>query len=159
KLVAKGVHFFANEEVADITRVRGKITTLETKTGKKFSADRFIFAPGTWLPELAKQAGLKIPLMPGKGYSFRTDSFGGKLKHPALLLEARVALTPMNGQVRIGGTMELAAVNHKINRNRVEGIVRSVPQYYPEFPLPHPDENAIWHGFRPCSPDGLPYLG
>jgi D-amino-acid dehydrogenase len=22
-----------------------------------------------------------------------------------------------------------------------------------------PDRNEIWYGFRPCSPDGLPYIG
>jgi len=157
KLETLGVHFYPNEEVVDISRSHGKITTVETGSGKKFSADRYIFTPGAWLRELAAKAGLSIPLLPGKGYSFMTDAFEGKVKHPALLLEARVALTPMNGQVRIGGTMELAAVNHKINRKRVEGIVNSVPQYYPEFRLPMPEQ--IWHGFRPCSPDGLPYLG
>lgn len=88
-----------------------------------------------------------------------TSAFEGKLQRPSLLLEAKVAVTPMNGQVRIGGTMELAAVNHKINRKRLEGIVRSIPQYYPEYTLPVPDESTVWHGFRPCSPDGLPYLG
>lgn len=158
-LTSMGVHFYANEEVTDISRTQGKITTVETASGKKFSTDRYIFTPGAWLQELAKKAGLRVPLMPGKGYSFMTDAFGGKVKHPALLLEARVALTPMNGRVRIGGTMELASVNHKINRKRVEGIVSSVPRYYSEFNIPFPEEKEIWHGFRPCSPDGLPYLG
>ena len=159
KLESVGVRFYAHEEVIDVSRSQGRITSIETGSGKKFSADRYVFAAGAWLQQLCKKAGLSVPVMPGKGYSFMTGAFEGKVQHPALLLEARVALTPMNGQVRIGGTMELAAVNHKINQNRVEGIVRSVPQYYPEFQLPMPEEKDIWHGFRPCSADGLPYLG
>lgn len=159
KLESVGVRFYAHEEVIDVSRSQGRITSIETGSGKKFSADRYVFAAGAWLQQLCKKAGLSVPVMPGKGYSFMTGAFEGKVQHPALLLEARVALTPMNGQVRIGGTMELAAVNHKINLNRVEGIVRSVPQYYPEFQLPVPEEKDIWHGFRPCSADGLPYLG
>ncbi len=55
--------------------------------------------------------------------------------------------------------MELAPINHRINMNRVEGIVNAVPDYYPEYQLPTPNAEEIWHGFRPCSPDGLPYLG
>ena len=98
-------------------------------------------------------------MMPGKGYSFMTSAFEGKVKHPALLIEARVALTPMGGQVRIGGTMELAPINHRINKKRVEGIVNAIPQYYSGYKLPMPEEKTIWHGFRPWSPDGLPYLG
>lgn len=154
-----GVKFYPNEEIVDVVRNGQKVSAVETASGKKFSADQFVFAPGAWLQEISKKAGIKVPLLPGKGYSFMTSAFEGKLQRPSLLLEAKVAVTPMNGQVRIGGTMELAAVNPKINRNRLEGIVRSIPQYYPEYTLPVPDESTVWHGFRPCSPDGLPYLG
>ncbi|MGK6351995.1 NAD(P)/FAD-dependent oxidoreductase [Parapedobacter sp. DT-150] len=153
-----GVTLVPHAEVVEIIRRGGKITEVVTAEGS-FSADTVVLAGGAWLQGLAKRAGLTIPLMPGKGYSFMTDAFGGKVRHPALLLEARVALTPMGGRVRIGGTMELAAINHQVNVRRVEGIVHAVPEYYPEYRLPMPDKQGIWHGFRPCSPDGLPYLG
>ncbi|MNV14743.1 D-amino acid dehydrogenase small subunit [compost metagenome] len=80
------------------------------------------------------------------------------LNHAALLLEARVAVTPMNGQIRFSGTMELGPANDKIYENRVRGIVESIPKYYPELKVDYPSEK-IWYGYRPCSPDGLPYLG
>jgi D-amino-acid dehydrogenase len=43
--------------------------------------------------------------------------------------------------------------------NRVKGIVESVPKYFPDFKLAVPEQKDIWFGFRPCSPDGLPYIG
>lgn len=159
RLKKSGVKLLANEEVIDVTYADRKIKSLETKTGKSLTADKYVFASGALLQETSKKAGIKVPIMPGKGYSFMTTDFDQKVEHPALLLEARVALTPMNGQVRIGGTMELAAINHDINMKRIEGIVNAVPEYYPEFELPLPEKKEIWHGFRPCSPDGLPYLG
>ena len=55
--------------------------------------------------------------------------------------------------------MEIAPINHQINMNRVEGIVNSIPNYYPDYQVPIPKIKDIWHGFRPCSPDGLPYIG
>ena len=55
--------------------------------------------------------------------------------------------------------MEIAPVNNKINVNRVRGIVESVPKYFSNIQLQMPEEKNIWYGFRPCSPDGLPYLG
>jgi D-amino-acid dehydrogenase len=55
--------------------------------------------------------------------------------------------------------MEIAGVDHSINLNRVRGIVASIPNYYPEMDVKMPDVNKIWHGLRPCSPDGLPYIG
>jgi D-amino-acid dehydrogenase len=54
--------------------------------------------------------------------------------------------------------MELGPANDKIYENRVRGIVESIPKYYPELKVDYPREK-IWYGYRPCSPDGLPYLG
>ena len=58
-----------------------------------------------------------------------------------------------------GGTMEIAPIHHHINMNRVEGIVNSIPMYYPDYEVEIPQIKDIWYGFRPCSPDGLPYIG
>jgi D-amino-acid dehydrogenase len=43
--------------------------------------------------------------------------------------------------------------------NRVRGIVNAIPKYYPEMNVALPGKETIWHGLRPCSPDGLPYIG
>jgi D-amino-acid dehydrogenase len=97
--------------------------------------------------------------MPGKGYSFMVKEPQQRMQIPALLAEARVAITPMNGHLRYGGTMELDQVNTRININRVQGIVNAIPQYFPDLHPELPAEKDIWYGFRPSSPDGLPYIG
>ncbi|MCF0061672.1 FAD-binding oxidoreductase [Dyadobacter chenwenxiniae] len=155
---SKGAELVLNAKVKGFDIKNGEIKGVQTEN-KTIEGDLVIMTGGTWLPELSKLAGLSIPVMPGKGYSFMEPNSEHKIEHPALLIEARVAVTPMNGQVRFGGTMELAAVNDNINMNRVEGIVNSIPQYYPELNVAVPAKERIWYGFRPCSPDGLPYLG
>ena len=55
--------------------------------------------------------------------------------------------------------MEIGPVNNQIKMNRVAGIVESIPAYFPGITLPLPKQEEVWHGFRPCSPDGLPYIG
>jgi len=155
---SNGGEILTETEVTGYEIQSGEIKSVNTATGS-VQGDLMIMTGGSWLPQLSKLAGLSIPVMPGKGYSFMEPNTAHPIKHPALLIEARVAVTPMNGQVRFGGTMELAALNDKINMNRVEGIVNSIPQYYPELPVEVPAKKNIWYGFRPCSPDGLPYLG
>jgi D-amino-acid dehydrogenase len=61
--------------------------------------------------------------------------------------------------VRFGGTMEIAGTDESINLNRVKGIFESINRYYPGFESKFPDREQIWKGLRPCSPDGLPYIG
>lgn len=168
KLMANLIQYLQNKGVVIHTRhgvsaieVADRQVKALVADGKKFTADKFVMTGGSWLPQLAKKAGLRISLMPGKGYSFMHTPVdeSKNLIHSALLLEARVAVTPMNRQIRFGGTMELAPFNDKVNLNRVEGIVRSIPNYLPDFNMDIPKVEDIWYGYRPCSPDGLPYLG
>jgi D-amino-acid dehydrogenase len=55
--------------------------------------------------------------------------------------------------------MEITGIDHSINMNRVKGIVNTATDFYPEMKLELPKVEKIWHGLRPCSPDGLPYIG
>jgi D-amino-acid dehydrogenase len=157
-LKTAGVEFKTNSPVEKIVTQAGKIKKVVVPTGE-VEGDVVIIAGGSWLPQLTKMAGVTVPLMPGKGYSFTFDHPQQKLNVPAILCEARVAITPMDGRMRYGGTMEIAPVNDKINLKRVEGIVRGVSQYFPGIKLAVPAEKDIWYGFRPCTPDGLPYIG
>lgn len=157
-LKAKGVTVITNAEISAIEKSNGRISSLTVK-GEKISADQFVVAAGSWLPDLLQLCGVKIPLMPGKGYSFTNDQPRKVLQVPAILCEARVAITPMAGKMRYGGTMELGAVQRKVNMKRVQGIVESIPAYFPNLAVPLPAEKDVWYGFRPCSPDGLPYIG
>lgn len=157
-LKAKGVVFHENTKVKDFLIADSKIKAVITDKGN-FEGDEFVIAPGAYMQNLAQTLRLKLPLMPGKGYSFMyTPPSEIKLNHAALLLEAKVAVTPMNGQIRFGGTMELGSPNNKIYTNRVEGIVNSIPKYMTNLEVAYPQDD-IWYGYRPCSADGLPYLG
>jgi len=156
---AKGITIYRNTEVTKITNDTGKITSVSSKD-KEFKGDAYVVAGGAWSPGIARLAGLKVPLMPGKGYSFMVPQDDSKrMTIPSILCEARVAITPMNGSIRYGGTMEVGKINQKINMNRVQGIVESVPKYFPNFKPEMPQQKDIWFGFRPVSPDGMPYIG
>ena len=157
-LQASGVNFQRNNPVHDVIVENGFVKKVVTESGE-YDGDIVVMAGGSWLPQIAKLAHLTIPLMPGKGYSFTHDQPEKKLNIPAILCEARVAITPMNGHMRYGGTMEIGPVNNTINLNRVEGIVDAIPKYFPGIQIKMPGKKDIWYGFRPCSPDGLPYLG
>lgn len=153
-----GVKIVRNSAVDNVEMAGGKIVSVSS--GKReYAGDTFVLAGGSWSAAIAKKTGLKLVMMPGKGYSFMVDEPQNRLHIPALLCEARVSITPMDGKIRFGGTMEIDAVNTRVNMKRVEGIVESIPQYLPDFTPEIPPKEKIWFGFRPCSPDGLPYIG
>lgn len=152
-----GVNIFTNEKVKDIEVDKGKITLV--KTNKQiYKADEFILAAGSWTPILSKKLGIKLLVQAGKGYRINTEKETG-ITIPAILAEAKVAITPMNGFTRFAGTMEIAGINHNINKVRVEAIAKAVTRYYPSVELTEQEQNNAASGLRPVSPDGLPYIG
>ncbi len=153
-----GVQFSTGKPITAIKTHQKKITSVVTGA-EEIQGDVFIAAAGSWLQDLLRMAGISLPLMPGKGYSFTHDVPEKQLAIPAILCEARVAITPMGGHLRFGGTMEIGPVNDKINMNRVQGIVEAIPAYMPDMGVTMPEKNKVWYGFRPCSPDGLPFIG
>jgi D-amino-acid dehydrogenase len=127
--------------------------------GGEFSADEYVIAGGSWSPLMSRALGLRLPMQAGKGYSLTLPKPRQLPGVCSILAEARIAVTPMGGGLRFGGTMEIAGLDEAINPVRVLGIIKAVPRYLPEFT---PDDFAgipPWSGLRPCSPDGLPYLG
>ena len=157
-LKLNGVKIERNHEVTKIEWSGNQINYVFAGQ-KSWRADHYVLAAGSWSPEISKMANLNVPIMPGKGYSFMEPEPAQRMQIPALLCEARVSLTPMNGSIRYGGTMELDKINQNINKQRVLGIVESIPKYFPDLKPAIPDTDKIWYGFRPCSPDGLPYIG
>lgn len=157
-LEKKNVMFVRNHEVTAV-ETKGRQITAVITGDQRWQADQYVLAAGSWSPAVAKMIDSNLSIMPGKGYSFLEDEPDQRVTIPALLCEARVAITPMNGQIRYGGTMEIAKINSQINMNRVKGIVESVPKYFPELQPKLPAVKDIWYGFRPSSPDGLPYIG
>ena len=103
--------------------------------------------------------GVKLLLQPGKGYSYTYDHVEKNIRYPAILIEGRCAMTPWGHQLRIGGTMEISGINEKILPKRMKGIYDSVKSFYPDLQIDLPPTDKIWHGLRPVTPDGLPYIG
>ena len=74
-------------------------------------------------------------------------------------MEARVAVSPMTEGLRIGGTMEIGGREGESNGRKLLGIKKAVPKYYPRFQMSDFEDQPVWTGLRPCTPDGLPYIG
>jgi len=41
----------------------------------------------------------------------------------------------------------------------VEAILRAVPRYLPDVDTTQAWSAEVWAGMRPCTPDGMPYIG
>lgn len=157
-LLNKGVEIKYGLEVTSISTNKASVVSINTSS-TSIEADEFVIAAGSWTPNLLKLVGVHLLLQPGKGYSFVLPSPVVMPKVPGILAEAKIAMTPMKHGLRFAGTMELAGLNRSINDVRINAITKSVPKYFPQFGPEEFTNIEPWSGLRPCSPDGLPYIG
>lgn len=156
-LKLKGVQILAHEEVKDI-EVDNQVISKVITDKETYTADEVVLAAGSWSPLLTKKLGLKIPIQAGKGYRINVTR-ETNITIPSILCEAKVAVTPMNGFTRFAGTMEISGINHKINPVRVNAIAKAAESFYNGLEISNNEKELAACGLRPCSPDGLPYIG
>jgi D-amino-acid dehydrogenase len=156
-LTDAGVTVITDCEVNAVQNAGHSIQSIHTSQGLQHF-DHYLFCGGVWTSSLIRSIGIRLPLTGGKGYSFMLNNHAG-LHIPALLLDHKVSVTPFGSAVRFGGTMELGPLLNTINPHKVQGIYAAIRAYYPDWQGSPPSTESVWYGFRPCSPDGLPYLG
>ena len=122
---------------------------------RRLRADAFVLAAGAWSGPLSKQLGSPLPVQPGKGYSL--DLPARDLRRPTYLTEAKVAATPLEGRLRLAGTMEFGGLEERIDPVRVGAIARAPAAFLRDWQVPA--EPTLGAGLRPMSPDGLPLIG
>ncbi len=154
----EGVVFRLECEVTGFEKVGNRLTGILTDK-EKINTERVILAAGSWIPQVAKQMGIYLLLQPGKGYSYTYGNVDKNIHYPSILVDGRCAMTPWGRKLRIGGTMEISGINSRVLVNRMRGIYSSALDFYPDLPIEFPSTDRIWHGLRPVTPDGLPYIG
>ncbi len=162
RLERDGVRFVVGAEVVALGEERGAVTVTLRRDGARdgaVRADAVVLAGGSWSAPLGRGLGLRLLLQPGKGYALTLGRPSQFLRTAAILVEARASATLVGDRFRIGGTMEIAGFDPRMNPARLEGIKRSALRFFPRLERAELDTATPWMGFRPVTPDGLPYLG
>lgn len=123
--------------------------------GRRFPADAFLLAAGAWSGRLSRLFGSGLPVRPGKGYHLDLPAY--PLQRPTYFAEARVAATPLDGRLRLAGTMEFGALHERVDPVRTAAIGRAPSAFLRGWEIPADPE--IGAGLRPMTPDGLPLIG
>ena len=156
-LKRSGVIIKTNEEVIDLSTENGRIIKVTTNKND-YSPEEVVLAAGSWSDNLSKKLNIKLPIQAGKGYRINVPRPTG-ITIPAILMEAKVAVTPMAEYTRFAGTMEFSGINDVIRKQRVEAIANATTEFYPEIKISEAEKLDAKSGLRPVSPDGLPYIG
>jgi D-amino-acid dehydrogenase len=116
-----------------------------------------VMAAGAWTPRLCREIGLNVPVEPAKGYHIDLEPDPSDAQVPVFMIESKVIATPLEGRLRLAGTLELAGMDTAIVPRRVEAVRMAGERNLQGLAGRRVDE--VWSGLRPCPPDGLPIIG
>jgi D-amino-acid dehydrogenase len=147
---AAGADLQTGVEVRSLTT-----STVETSCGS-LRPKTVVLATGVWTAPLARSVGLNLPVTGGRGYHVDLAPLPGDPRVPILIQEARSAVTPLPGRLRVAGMLDIVGRDLRLNAARVDAVRRAAARV-----LGHDGHELIdvWAGLRPCAPDGLPVIG
>ncbi len=151
-----GVEVRTGTEVVKINLSGGKCSSVTTADGETIAADTLVLAAGVWSDPMARDLGVRIPMQAGKGYHVNLTAPEPCISTACVLNETYVAVTPMNGGLRLAGTVELSGTNLRLRQKRIEMLSVGARNY-----LRGIDQTRVmstWCGLRPCTADGLPVI-
>jgi D-amino-acid dehydrogenase len=153
-----GVDFRLSTTIREIRADGDRIGAVVTDRGT-LDADLYVVALGSFSPLLLKPLGLRLPIVPAKGYS-ATIPIADPQSAPSLSVtdeERKVVITPLGERLRIAGTAEFAGYDKSINRRRAQVVLDDGLDLFPH--AAKRAEATLWTGLRPLTPDGAPVLG
>ncbi len=151
----------ATHIAATVPHIRAAVTKLERTpqgihlTGPDITARRVIIAAGAHSKALARMTGDRIPLDTERGYHVEWDMAAPRLTRPACPTARGFYLCPMDGRLRVAGTVELGGLRAPPSPHRIAKLTAGARSIFPDLP----DPDRTWMGFRPSLPDSLPVIG
>jgi D-amino-acid dehydrogenase len=123
------------------------------------TGDAYVLAAGSFSPQLAKDAGVRLDVYPAKGYSATLPILDAS-KAPTVSLtddEYKLVFSRFGERLRIAGTAELNGYDLALNQVRCDAIVRRTLEVFPG--MSRPELASFWAGLRPATPGNVPYIG
>jgi D-amino-acid dehydrogenase len=124
--------------------------------GAPVDVDAVVVAAGAHSRELAAKLGNTVPLETERGYHVMLESPSVTPRIPVCSGEGKWFATPMEGGLRVAGTVELAGLHAPPTYARADAMVAAVKRMLPG--LRHGSVQR-WMGHRPSLPDSMPVLG
>lgn len=150
---------FVDSDIVSITQIPEE-AVCSTADGNELPTDFVVVAAGAHSTNLLKPYDVHFPLQAAKGYhrDYQVGSgFFPDLSITCVFGERSVFCTPMDGFVRLAGTLEFSGVNEVMRPTRLEQLTKAAQKYLKPFGESEPISE--WCGLRPCLPDGLPAVG
>lgn len=149
---------FIQANVTEVHASPGQV--LISHENGEMSADSLLLCAGAHSKPLASQLGYRVPLETERGYHLMLPG-QYSLTRAVASKDRKFIMTPMEGGLRLAGTVEFGGLEAEPDNRRAEMLLVHAKAMLPELAnveLSQLSEEARWMGFRPSLPDSLPVM-
>ncbi|HSN22449.1 MAG TPA: FAD-dependent oxidoreductase [Usitatibacter sp.] len=133
----------------------GRVKRVRTD-GEAIESDHVVLAAGAHSKPLAAALGAQVPLETERGYHVTLADPSVQPRIPVCSGEGKYFATPMEGGLRVAGTVELGGLHAEPNWRRADALLAGAKRLLPG--LAHGGVER-WMGHRPSLPDSKPVIG
>jgi len=143
-------------EVAGLLEQGDRVSGVRLTDGESIEADAVLLASGSWSGAMAEAFGMALPVQPVKGQIVLLKDEPGRMQR--IIKHHRAYFVPRaDGRILVGASMENAGFARGNTVREVERLLQALLRIVPG--LESAEVERQWMGFRPGSPDGLPFIG
>ncbi|MER9177431.1 D-amino acid dehydrogenase [Mesorhizobium sp. M0955] len=157
-----GAEFLTNTSVLGITKASSTYISHVVTSNGDIRADAFVLSLGSYSPIFAGPLGIKLPIIPVKGYSVTVELNGwrGGPTRPVMDDKYHAMMVPMGDRLRMGGRAEFAGYNTRVDAKEGRRVLNDILKILPALASHvNPDSALNWSGLRPMTPGGPPLVG
>lgn len=122
----------------------------------RLDADLTVLAAGAWSRQFARTLGFSMPMVSERGYHIMLAPGSSPVSHPLLLVEKKVAVTPMDTGVRLASVAEFTEPDAPADHERASRVFAHLGAWVQGLDGP---PVSRWVGPRPSTLDSRPILG
>lgn len=157
-------------QVTGMLQTGTRVTGVETSAGR-ISAGSVVNAAGTWGAEIARLAGVDVPVLPRRGFVLVTEPLPRLVRHKVYAAEyianvasdyAGLQTSPVvegteSGTILIGSSRERVGFDRTMSLPVLQAMAAQAVRLFPV--LTGVSVIRAYRGFRPYCPDHLPVIG
>lgn len=153
-LAARKGAVFTVQSARALAVANGRVTGVATEGGL-VAADKVVVAAGAFSGPFARQIGTKAPLISERGYHIMLPHAETGLRVNVSAVERKFVAAPMEGGLRLSGTVEFARPASPPNWRRAEILLSQARRMFPGVDARGAER---WMGNRPGTPDSIPVI-
>jgi D-amino-acid dehydrogenase len=150
--------FRLGSRVDNLLLLRGRACGIATDDDE-IEADAVVVCLGAWSRDVLRTAGINPHIYPVRGYSITLPPGPSAPAVSMTALKDKLVYSRISGSIRIAGFADFLGFDTGADDERARALLDSARQLAPRAADYDSDDQVVWGGFRPMTPDGRPQVG